>query len=72
MARFEVRAPVAGTIWMHSVSLGQQVAAGSTVAIMECMKMEFPVVSDVGGTVVSLADAGAVVEEGAIVAVIED
>ena len=71
MPKHDVRAPVTGSIWMHSTSVGQEVEAGSTVVIMESMKMEFPVLTEVKGRVDSLVDAGTVVNEGDVVAVIE-
>ncbi len=72
MARHEVVAAVTGSVWMAVVAVGQTVSAGEQVVILECMKMEIPLVSDVTGTVMSVLEAGTVVAEGDVVAVIED
>ena len=46
-----VLANVPGSIWQVSVEVGDTVAAGDTVAVLEAMKMEIPVVSDAAGVV---------------------
>jgi biotin carboxyl carrier protein len=46
-----VVAPIPGLILDVKVKVGDQVLAGETVAVMEAMKMENNVVSDVSGTV---------------------
>jgi biotin carboxyl carrier protein len=46
-----VTAPIPGLILDVKVKVGDQVLAGETVAVMEAMKMENNVVSDVSGTV---------------------
>jgi biotin carboxyl carrier protein len=46
-----VTAPIPGLILDVKVNVGDQVLAGETVAVMEAMKMENNVVSDVSGTV---------------------
>ncbi len=71
MARHEVQSPISGSIWVHSVGVGQKVFAGNTLLIMECMKMEVPLDSPVDGEVVSMLATGTVVNEGDVVAVIE-
>jgi acetyl-CoA carboxylase biotin carboxyl carrier protein len=51
---------------------GTRVAAGDTVVLLESMKMEIPVLSEVGGTVVSVAvKEGDVVQGGDLIAVLE-
>lgn len=70
--RHELRSPVTGSVWMHSASVGQHVYAGNSVVVLESMKLEIPVETPVDGTVVMLAAAGTIVEEGAVVAVVED
>ena len=60
-----VIAPIPGLILDVKVKVGDQVLAGETVAIMEAMKMENNVVSDVSGTVVEvLVQKGAEVSTG--------
>ncbi len=50
------------------VAVGDTVAAGDTVAILESMKMEIPVVADAAGTVTAVSVAeGAVLHEGDLI-----
>jgi acetyl-CoA carboxylase biotin carboxyl carrier protein len=44
-----VHAHITGTIWSIEMSIGDQVAEGDVVAILESMKMEMPVESEVTG-----------------------
>lgn len=72
MARIEVRAEVTGKVWKIQVPVGSQVAADDSVMIVESMKMEIPVISEEGGTVVELRVAeGEAVEDGQVVAIVE-
>ena len=53
------------------IAEGNTVAAGDTLMVLECMKMEFPVLASAHGTVQSLKVApGDAVEEGALLAVL--
>ncbi|HVN51330.1 MAG TPA: biotin/lipoyl-binding carrier protein [Acidimicrobiales bacterium] len=47
----EVRAEIAANVWKVNVEVGQAVAAGDTLAVLESMKMEIPVEAPVTGTV---------------------
>jgi urea carboxylase len=49
-----VEAPFGGSVWKLMKALGDSVAAGETIAVLEAMKMEFPVVSPAAGTVAAL------------------
>jgi acetyl-CoA carboxylase biotin carboxyl carrier protein len=61
-----VNAHITGTVWKIEVKVGDSVAEGQTVAILESMKMEMPVESPSAGTVTAiLAKEGQSVEEGA-------
>ena len=61
-----VNAHITGTVWKINVKVGDAVAEGETVAILESMKMEMPVESPSAGTVTAvLAKEGASIEEGA-------
>jgi biotin carboxyl carrier protein len=51
----EIRAEMTASVWMVSVSVGDQVNVGDTLCILESMKMEMPVTSPVAGTVVRVA-----------------
>jgi acetyl-CoA carboxylase biotin carboxyl carrier protein len=68
----EVRAEITANVWQVNAEVGQQVAEGDTVAILESMKMEIPVESPVAGTVVEIkVAANDQVQEGDLIAVIE-
>jgi acetyl-CoA carboxylase biotin carboxyl carrier protein len=61
-----VNAHITGTVWKITVKVGDVVAEGETVAILESMKMEMPVESPAAGKVAAvLAKEGASIEEGA-------
>lgn len=65
-----VRAPMVGTFYLAPapdkppfVTVGQQVKAGDTLAIIEAMKMFNPIEADVSGTVLKvLAESGQPIE----------
>jgi acetyl-CoA carboxylase biotin carboxyl carrier protein len=63
-----VNAHITGTVWKIEVKVGDTVAEGQTVVILESMKMEMPVESPAAGKVTSiLVKEGDAVEEGAAV-----
>ena len=63
-----VRTEVAGNVWKVEVAVGQRVAAGDPLVIVESMKMEIPVQAPVDGTVTGIAvTKGDRVAEGAAV-----
>jgi acetyl-CoA carboxylase biotin carboxyl carrier protein len=63
-----VNAHITGTVWKIEVKVGDTVAEGQTVVILESMKMEMPVESPAAGKVTSiLVKEGDPVEEGAAV-----
>ena len=47
----DVPAHITGTVWKVEVSVGQKVAAGDVLVILESMKMEMPVEAPEAGTV---------------------
>jgi acetyl-CoA carboxylase biotin carboxyl carrier protein len=47
----DVPAHITGTVWKVEVSVGQKVAAGEALVILESMKMEMPVEAPEAGTV---------------------
>lgn len=55
----QVAVPVSvpGSVWQLNVKPGDKVAAGDVVAIVESMKMEFPIEADAQGTVAKLSVA---------------
>jgi len=61
-----VNAHITGTVWKIEVQVGDTVAEGQTVVILESMKMEMPVESPAAGKVSAvLVKEGVAVEEGA-------
>lgn len=64
----QITAPMAGTMWKVLVREGERFAAGQSLAILESMKMEIPIESEVDGTVDKImAPEGTVVDEGSVV-----
>jgi len=67
-----VTAPMAGKVLKVAVKVGDKVAAGDTIVVLEAMKMETNVVAATSGTVREvMASEGGSVEAGAPVARIE-
>lgn len=67
----EVRAEMVANVWKVVTVVGQTVAEGDTLVILESMKMEIPVLAESDGTVGELAvNEGDVVQEGDLIAVI--
>jgi len=66
-----VEAPFGGSLWKLLVSEGMRVKAGETIAVIEAMKMESPVISPVDGTVrrIYVQERQAVAPGGAMLAV---
>ena len=62
----EVEAHITGTVWKIEVKVGDKVEEGTTVAVLESMKMEMPVESEDEGEVDEiLIKEGQPVTEGA-------
>jgi acetyl-CoA carboxylase biotin carboxyl carrier protein len=60
-----IEAHITGTIWTYEVAVGDTVAEGDTVAVLESMKMEMPVEAELSGTVAELlCKQGEAVSEG--------
>lgn len=69
----DVRAEMVANVWKHVARAGDDVAEGDVLAVLESMKMEIPVLAEVGGRVTAmLAAEGTVVQEGDVIAVIDD
>lgn len=68
----EILASMAGNVWKIVVKEGDQVVSGQNVVILESMKMEIPIASEVSGTVKEIkVNEGDFVNEGDVIAVIE-
>ena len=67
-----VEAHITGTVWKIECEVGQQIAEGDTVAILESMKMEMPVEAEDEGTVTEIkCSEGQSVSEGETLVVLE-
>ena len=67
-----VEAHITGTVWKIEVEVGDQVAEGDTVVILESMKMEMPVEAEDAGTVAEICcEEGQAVSEGDTLVVLE-
>jgi acetyl-CoA carboxylase biotin carboxyl carrier protein len=67
-----ITAHITGTVWKIEKQVGDSVAAGESVLILESMKMEMPVESPRAGRISELrCSEGQAVEEGAVLAVVE-
>ncbi|MGI8308184.1 biotin/lipoyl-binding carrier protein [Saccharopolyspora sp. ASAGF58] len=68
----EIRAEMVANVMAVSVSEGDSVGDGDSLVLLESMKMEIPVLSEVAGTVSTMAvKPGDVVQEGDLIAVVE-
>jgi acetyl-CoA carboxylase biotin carboxyl carrier protein len=68
----DIAAHITGTIWTIDCKVGDVVAEGDTVAVLESMKMEMPVEAEVAGTVKEiLCEEGQAVNEGDELIVLE-
>ena len=54
---YKGKSHVAGQVWKTVAKEGDQLAADEVIAIIECMKMEIPVVAPVAGMLVELCVA---------------
>lgn len=65
----EVRAEMVANVFKVLVAEGDVVADGDTLVILESMKMEIPVLSEVDGTISKVAvQQGGFVQEGDLIA----
>ena len=68
----DIPAHITGTVWKIECEVGDEIAEGDTVAILESMKMEMPVEAEDAGTVVEIRCAeGQSVSEGDTLVVLE-
>jgi acetyl-CoA carboxylase biotin carboxyl carrier protein len=69
MAQMKVRSEVTGSVWKLLKQLGERVAAGDEIMLIESMKMEIPVIAEEDGTLIELLVAETdAVQEGQLVA----
>jgi acetyl-CoA carboxylase biotin carboxyl carrier protein len=73
MARHEVESEVQGNVWKIEVGVGDRVAEGDVLIILESMKMEIPVESPVAGLVAEIfVKLEQAVAEEQVLAVVDD
>ena len=64
----KVLSEVSGSVWKVEVAVGQAVAEGDTLLIVESMKMEIPVAAPAAGLVQEIFVAeGEMVEDGMVI-----
>lgn len=69
--QIELRAEVTGTVWKVLTPVGTRVEVEDTLLVVESMKMEIPVISEITGTVIEMKVAeGDVVQDGQVLAVV--
>lgn len=67
----QVAAEMAANVLEIPVAVGDTVAPGDTVVLLESMKMEIPVLVEAGGTVIEVrAQPGDAVQEGDVLVVV--
>ena len=50
----KVRSEITGSVWKVEVVVGQTVAEGDTLVIVESMKMEIPIIAPASGVVTEI------------------
>ena len=67
-----IRAEMVASVHSVIVAVGDDVAVGDTLVILESMKMEIPVLAELSGRLAEMAVApGDVIHEGDLIAVID-
>ena len=67
-----VEAQITGNVWKIEKAVGDSVAEGEAILILESMKMEIPVEAPCAGRIAEIrVQEGDSVEEGAVLAVLE-
>ena len=66
-----VESPVMGTVWKIETAIGETVADGDVIIILESMKMEIPVEVEASGTITEISvEEGDTVGEGDKLAIV--
>jgi acetyl-CoA carboxylase biotin carboxyl carrier protein len=72
LSRYEIVTEVTGSVWQIVASIGDRLAEGAPVMIIESMKMEIPVLVEDEATLIEIVvEEGEPVSEGQVVAVVE-
>ena len=68
----DIEAHITGTVWKIECEVGDTIAEGDTVVILESMKMEMPVEAEDEGKVAEIrCEEGQAVNEGDVLVVLE-
>lgn len=68
----QVEAQITGNVWKIEKAVGDAVAEGESILILESMKMEIPVEAPCAGRIAEIrVSEGQSIEEGAVLAVID-
>ena len=68
----DIEAHITGTVWKIEYEVGDDIAEGDTVVILESMKMEMPVEAEDPGKVAEIrCEEGQSVSEGDVLVVLE-
>jgi biotin carboxyl carrier protein len=69
----EIRAEITANVWELRVDEGQMVAEGDEIVVLDSMKMEIPVVTEIPGVVRELhVEPSQTVHEGDLIALIDE
>jgi acetyl-CoA carboxylase biotin carboxyl carrier protein len=72
MSSLNITSEIAGQVWKIQAAVGQRVATGESVMIIEAMKMEIPIDAPRAGVIMELTvHEGETIKEGQIVARLE-
>lgn len=73
LTMYEAKADIVANVWKIVTHVGDKVAKGDTIAVLETMKMEIPVFAEAAGTIQSIvAKEGVIVQEGDVIAIVDD
>ena len=68
----DLKAPMMGTVLKVAAAVGDKISVGDTVIVIESMKMELRIVSEIDGIIASInCQEGETVERHAVVALVE-
>jgi acetyl-CoA carboxylase biotin carboxyl carrier protein len=71
LATIRVNSEMAGSIWKLLVAVGDEVAAGADLLLLESMKMEIPVIAPAAGRVAEIrVEEGEIISEGQLLLVL--
>jgi biotin carboxyl carrier protein len=72
MADIQIKSEVTGAVWKIEKQVGDAIAEGDTIMIIESMKMEIPVICEDAGTLAEIrVKEGDAVNEGGVVAIVK-